>query len=104
MPTREPTLQPPRELGGATVLEYAVMAEGLRPTGATEHRVSDEVIGPAAGLAICRYESDSSGVYLFYCDAAWNVRTDTWHATVDDAKAQAEYEYEGVSKHWSSAA
>ncbi len=29
--------------------------------------------------------------------------TDTWHATLEEALEQAEFEYEGVSKTWSTA-
>jgi hypothetical protein len=41
------------------------------------------------------------GVYhLLYCDAQWQSLTDTCHASVDDAKAQAAYEYEGIAQAW----
>ena len=61
------------------------------------------MLGPAAALAICQYEGDSQ-YYLFYCDDEWNVRTDTCHQSLDDAKDQAEFEYEGVSALWGPAA
>ena len=34
---------------------------------------------------------------IFGCDEGWNAVTDTWHETLEDAKAQAEFEYEGVN-------
>jgi len=55
--------------------------------------------GPAAGLAICHHEGEDC-FYLFGCDSSWNTVTDTWHQSLDDALAQAEFEYEGVSKTW----
>lgn len=58
-------------------------------------------MGPMAGLAICQYPDDDA-VYLFGCDADWNNITDTWHQTVDDAKHQAEFEYQGVSDTWTN--
>jgi hypothetical protein len=53
-----------------------------------------------AGLAICQ-SNDAQEFYLFGCDADWNVVTDTFHMSLDEAKEQAEFEYEGVSKTWS---
>jgi hypothetical protein len=44
-----------------------------------------------------------AGIYLFCCDSEWEVLTDTWHSSVDNAKAQAEFEYEGISKLWKDA-
>ena len=46
-----------------------------------------------------RYEGEES-VYLFGCDADWNEITDTWHETLEEALAQAEFEYEGSSGTW----
>ena len=53
-----------------------------------------------SGLAICRYDNDAEGFYLFSCDQAWVTITDTWHATIDDAKAQAEFEHAGTKDTW----
>jgi hypothetical protein len=44
-----------------------------------------------------------AGVYLFYRDREWQVLTDMWHSSVDDAKAQAEFEYDGISRLWKNA-
>jgi len=54
-----------------------------------------------AGLAICQYEKEDA-FYLFGCDAEWNSQTDTWHQTVEEAKEQAEFEYQGTSGTWMS--
>jgi hypothetical protein len=50
-------------------------------------------------LAICQYEGEA-GFYLFGCDQDWNPVTDTWHATLDDAMAQAEFEHRGTIGTW----
>jgi len=50
-------------------------------------------------LAIGTYSGDY-GFYLFYCNSAWEPLTDTYHQTLDDAKAQAEFEYHGIQSHW----
>ncbi len=71
----------------------------MSPTGNTTHSVAGETLGPCSGLAICHY-SDSSGFYLFYCDPCWNVVTDTWHQSLNNAKSQAEFEYSGIADKW----
>jgi hypothetical protein len=93
---------PPESVGHARVLLYTTIDARHHPTGATQHIVDGIVVGPAAALAICRYE-DEPGVYLFGCTSDWQVVTDTWHETVEDARDQAEFEYTGVSDTWSSA-
>ena len=60
-------------------------------------------MGAASGVAICRYPGEDS-YYLFYCDSQWNVITDTWHETIEDALQQAEFEYASVSATWQRAA
>jgi hypothetical protein len=89
----------PGELDGAKVLAFAVVTPEVNATRRTVHRLGNDILKPAACLAIARYDDDA-GVYLFYCDEAWQVLTDTLHDSVDKAKAQAEYEYEGISALW----
>jgi hypothetical protein len=60
-------------------------------------------LGPFAGLAVCQYAGEHT-CYLFYCDGAWRPLTDTWHATLEDAQRQAEFEFEHVSRSWAWAA
>lgn len=78
---------------------YTPIDERHRHTGNCEQYVAGELMGPAAGLAICQYEGESA-FYLFGCDEDWGTVTDTWHQTLEEAKAQAEFEYEGVSATW----
>lgn len=89
----------PTVVGGAATVVYVRIGEGHRPTGGCRHSVGGRELGPVAGLAIGQYARDS-GYYLFYCDADWNTLTDTYHDTLDDAKDQAEFEYEGVGASW----
>lgn len=42
------------------------------------------------------------GLRLASGDADWNTVTDTWHQSLDDAKARAEFEYEGITETWQS--
>ena len=90
---------PPEELGEAKVLYYTSIDERHKPTRNTVHRVNDNILGPAARLAICQYDTEK-GFYLFYCDDEWEVMTDTYHFSLEDAQAQAELEYQGVSQTW----
>src|SRR5688572_6898152 len=88
--------EPPELLDGARVLAFAVVDATVVPTGTTTHRIESEVSGPAAGLAIARYDGDEQ-IYLFYCDLAWQVVSDTCHPSLELAREQAEFEYRGVS-------
>jgi hypothetical protein len=93
-------MQPPSShVGGAQVLRWSAIDERHRPSGGCRHIVAGVPQGPAIGLAICRYDGESS-FYLFGCDVEWAVVTDSWHETLEDAMAQAEFEYAGVSQTW----
>jgi hypothetical protein len=89
----------PREIGGARVICFTPVDERHHPTGGCQQFVAGVPQGPAAGLAICQYAGEDC-YYLFGCNAAWEGVTDTWHQTLADAKAQAEFEYAGVSATW----
>ena len=93
----------PSKIGRATVICYTPIDGRHRHTGNCRQIVAGVPQGTAAGLAICQYEGEDS-FYLFGCDENWEKVTDTWHETLEDAKHQAEFEYEGVSGTWVSAA
>jgi hypothetical protein len=93
----------PPIIGNARVICYTSIDERHRFTGACKQVVTGQLMGAMAGLAICQYEGETA-FYLFGCDANWQTVTDTWHETLDDAKHQAEFEYEGVSRTWINAA
>jgi hypothetical protein len=99
---------PPAEIGGARVYCFAVIDQDVRPTGATRHSfgtilegelVPGPPMAPFAALAIVQYEGEDA-YYLLYLDSDWEEVTDTWHQTVDAAKRQAEFEYEGITAKW----
>ena len=85
---------PPPTLDGARVLKVANLASA-RPTGQTRHYVGNERVSSFASIALTRY-GDDPRVYIFYCDAEWNVVTDTLHNDLADAEAQAHIEFEGL--------
>jgi hypothetical protein len=101
-------MTPPSDIGGARVFYFATIGEDVRPTGATRHSfgqvIDGEVVprrpmGPFAALAIVQYEGDDN-YYLLYLDADWQEVNDTWHETVEAAKRQAEFEYDGITHKW----
>jgi hypothetical protein len=85
----------PNVLDGAKVLQTAAVSD-KQATGATRHlRDGGSLSLRITRLAMAKYDT-GPGIYLFYCDASWAVLTDTFHDSVDDAREQAEFEYEGV--------
>jgi hypothetical protein len=95
-----PTLPPP--LDGPGLVRIATVTPDTPSSGRTQHQVNGQLVGPASGLAIYRCD-DGNGYYLFGCDLSWEVITDTWHATLEEATGQAEFEYPGISRHWQPA-
>jgi hypothetical protein len=57
------------------------------------------ISGPAWGVAICE-SRDDQGFFLFSCEDDRIPVTETWHASLDDARRQAEFEYEGLESTW----
>ena len=89
----------PRSIGGAKVICFTPIDSRHRHICNCRQIVAGVLQGAAAGLAICQYEGQD-GYYLFGCNAEWDSVTDTWHQTLEEAKEQAEFEYEGVSETW----
>jgi hypothetical protein len=92
----------PSEIGGAKVVLYTAIDDRHQHTGNCRQIVDGQLVGAAAGLAICRYDGENN-YYHFGCDENWGTLTDTWHETLEDAKAQAEFEYVGVNGTWREA-
>ncbi len=88
----------PLEIGGLPVICSSPIDGRHTPTGYCRHATPAGPLGPFLGLAICGHPGE--GLYLFRCDGQWRPIADTWHATVEEAKRQAEVEYEGVSGTW----
>jgi len=84
---------------GARVICFTAIDERHRHTDFCRHFVDGRLAVPASGLVICQYPGET-GYFLFGCNADWETVTDTWHATLEEAKQQAEFEYEGVSATW----
>lgn len=83
--------EPPKKIDGAEVLQVARLDHST-PTGRTRHAIAGREVTAFAGLALAQYDDDP-GVYLFYCDKDWNAVTDTYHDNLENAIAQAEFEF-----------
>lgn len=90
--------QCPAELGGAVVAKAARIEPGSR-TESTLRAIGGKPAPVASQLAIAEYPGQA-GFHLFRCDQDWNVMLDTWHSTIADAEAQAEFEYVGITAAW----
>jgi hypothetical protein len=90
---------PPALVGGARVVCWTPIDVRHRHTGNTEQRSHGVLLDPAAALVIGQYEGETA-FYLFGCESSWRPQSDTWHQTLAEAKAQAEFEHEGVSATW----
>jgi hypothetical protein len=69
--------------------------EGSAPQ--SERAAPQSVLPPAEFLVI---EADQHGTYLFRYTRKGDFAGDTWHATTDDAIAQAEYEFGIIRTDW----
>jgi hypothetical protein len=77
----------------------SLRAQVTKITGATMHFrahlagseiVKDEQLAVPAWVQI---EAGDGGYLLLYFDASGKCLTDTWHLTVEEAKAQAQFEF-----------
>ena len=92
-------LPPPARIGDANVVMYAIIDNEVRATNNTKHLIGGQLETDFAALAICKYPNEC-GCYLFYCNSDWEAVTDTFHERLEDALAQAEFEYEGIGDSW----
>jgi hypothetical protein len=75
------------------------LGDSHRPTGKTRHYRGGEECPPPAELRIIQF-SDDPGFYLLYYDATGEEITDTYHESIDEAKAQAAFEFEVTPEEW----
>jgi hypothetical protein len=91
--------EPPDRLDGAEVICFTLLDHRHELTGCTRHFRDGQRQSSFHGLVIATY-SKEDGVYLFYCGENWSVENDTFHDSVESAKAQAEFEFKGTSQTW----
>lgn len=76
-----------------------VALDGHSPTGRTRHAFRNVDVGPSTALRIVQYDEDP-GFYLIHSDANGREIADTYHETIDDAMAQAEWEFGIRPEEW----
>lgn len=99
MKASSPQAQPTRTVDGSKVVCFARLDTGAQRTGKTLHVLMGGEFPAFHGLVIIE-ERPGGPYYLLYCDEYWQPLTDTWHETLEDARLQAEFEYEGISQAW----
>jgi hypothetical protein len=71
--------------------------------GRTKHVLCDgngkREFPPFKSLVIAHYPGDTGYYLMHVCE--YELGTDTWHETLDDALHQAEWEFEVRPKEWS---
>ena len=81
-----------------TILKEVTLLSKL-PTRKTKHYEGSKELQQPYKLQIVQYEQDT-GFYLFYLDYGDELITDTYHMSVEDAMAQAEWEYNVTKDEW----
>lgn len=89
----------PDYIDRAKVICSTLIDERHRHTGNCKQIVGGVLQGSAAWLAICQYDGADS-YYLFGCHPPTDTLTESCHQSLENAKEQAEFEYEGVSDTW----
>ena len=87
---------PPRHLDGATVVCWTIS-----PRGAFYAITGGDAPITVAAMAVCRYE-DSGAVYLFKCDADWEVVQDWDCGAMEEAQAAVVQHAHGQPVEWRS--
>ena len=86
------TNEPPTEIDGARVIEWAW--SGDQPFGAVPGADSTQIFG----LAIATY--DDREFYRFSCDRDWETQQDGLYVSVDEAKHLLPNQYRLVEANW----
>lgn len=81
-----------------TVKQIKLQAKHI-PTQRTHHHIGEKEIPPTDSLKIVEYEN-TEGYYLLHYDANGIEIADTFHESIDDAFAQAEWEYNIKPNEW----
>ena len=76
-------------------------AKVKKTTGASQHSTSSNSgVMQAPVPAWVEISSDESGTFLIHFNADGQSIADTWHLTVDEAKSQAQFEFEIQDADW----
>lgn len=85
------------------VLYRMTLSSHHAPTGRTQHHRDGLPLPSPAALEIVKYPDDP-GYYLLYLDTGGSEMTDTYHDSIGEAMAQAEWEFGVTTAEWVGAA
>lgn len=81
------------------LLKRVKLTSAHQRTGKTQHFHANRPIPEPVELRIVQYSSDP-GFYLFYCDESGSEMTDTYHDSIQEAMAQANWEFQVKERDW----
>ncbi len=84
------------------ILKRVKLSTWHEPTGKTRHFRGIEELPTPTSLEIVEYP-ETGDYYLLYLNQDGAQQTDTWHASLDSALAQAEFEFGITRDEWASA-
>jgi hypothetical protein len=82
-----------------SILMKIILSTQNQPTEKTQHFRGEEKIAVPDSLQIVKYPDDVE-YYLLYLDKEGNELTDTYHDQLEDALAQAEWEFSVSPEQW----
>jgi hypothetical protein len=91
---------PPPIIDSAKLLAYAVVDSNVEFTDRISLFVDGAKLGKVPKLAITANYVIPGDILLEFCDSEWNTLGVTAHKSIDEAKAQAERGYRGISSKW----
>ena len=91
---------PPPVIDSAKLLAYAVVDADIEYTDRICLFVNEERLGKASRLAITANYFIPGDILLEFCDDEWSCKGVIAHKSVEEAKAQAERGYRGISSKW----
>lgn len=88
--------KPPKEIDGATVIEWAWSGEKRFGIVGDE---TGERVSEIFGLAICCYPNDQK-IYRFSCNFKWETEQDSDYRSLEEAKSNLPLHYQEVKPKW----
>jgi hypothetical protein len=81
------------------VVARVVLTDAHKSTERTRHEIGGLPMPQPSELRVVR-DPEEHGFYLFYCDATGTEMTDTFYLSLDDAFAQAKFEFHVPPDEW----
>ena len=92
-------IKPPVVLDGCRVEQFVLRDRSMKFRGQGRLFRGEKEVGPVPRLALARHRNNE--VLLLHCNSRWQVLgVSGGHATVREAKRDAERFYTGISKGW----